>query len=128
LRSICLPASLRGFHARAFTGSATTNIEIESGKEFFCVRGYFIIGIKPPISVVCYFGRLATVAYDDDIRTIANCVFVPAPFVELVTVGAGSLLRTIGKTVFKGCESLESIAIPSTVTSIGGDAFARYTR
>jgi hypothetical protein len=127
LKSIRLPASLQQLHARAFEKSAVTHIEIESGNEFYSARGDFVIGIKPPLSLACYVGRLATVAIDDDIETIASCVFVPSPFVERVTFGAASRLRTIEKTVFKGCKNLESIAIPSTVTSIARNAFARCT-
>jgi hypothetical protein len=75
LQSICLPVSLRAIHGRAFVGSAITHIEIESGNEFFVVRGHFIVGIQPPISLVCYFGRASEIAVDDDIEALAADVF-----------------------------------------------------
>ena len=41
-----------------------------------------------------------------------------------VTFGEGSELKTIGSYAFYQCDSLESIAIPDSVTSIGSYAFA----
>jgi hypothetical protein len=128
LKSLSLPATVQRLHGEAFAECAIAAVEIDPGNEYFCVRGPFVVGIQPPISLVCYFGRLAAVAIDDDIEILGSSLFTPSAFLERVTFGGASRLTTIQKGAFRGCEKLESIAIPAAVTSIARNAFARCTR
>ncbi|ASJ89221.1 MAG: putative surface protein bspA-like [Candidatus Malacoplasma girerdii] len=54
---------------------------------------------------------------------IANNAFDHCSSLISVNFAEGSKLNSIGEEAFFGCESLKTIAIPSSVTSIGSNAF-----
>ena len=54
---------------------------------------------------------------------IGRCAFYGLKFVRKVTLHEG--LVTIGDYAFNACRLLKEIEIPSTVTAIGLDAFAK---
>lgn len=64
-----------------------------------------------------------TVPTNCRLQSLNTYTFYNCTALKTVTFGEGSVLSTIQNNVFSGCINLSSIAIPSSVTSIGSQAF-----
>lgn len=62
------------------------------------------------------------------VLAIAEGAFKACSQLESVRFGHGSRVETIGESAFAGCYSLQTIDLPSTLTSIGGRAFEGCNR
>ena len=71
-----------------------------------------------------YIGTDKNVDINKSIKEICDNAFDGCNTVEKVTFTGNSSVTRIGNYAFRNCANLKKIAIPSTVTSIGGWAFA----
>jgi hypothetical protein len=125
LRSIIIPASVSNLSSMAFLFSGIDSIDaisIEEGNENFKISGDCIVDING-IRLVSYFGSSSTAILNRGIEIIgfASCAF--SSFSDLRFESGSRLSRILG-IAFANCDSLASIVIPSSVTTISGGTFA----
>jgi hypothetical protein len=128
LKSICLPASVRQIHGRAFRDSGLSRIEIEPGNDYFSVRPGLLVSTQPSISAVCCFGGNPEVMIDDDIEAFGEFCFSAYDALKVVRFGSSSRIPSIGVDAFQLCCNLTSISVPSSVKILGKRCFEKCPR
>lgn len=71
--------------------------------------------------------QISEIRLHKDTTAIKSGAFSGMSGLKKVTMPRNSQLETIGKNVFRNCDSLESIDIPATVTSVASSAFSGCT-
>ena len=140
---LVLPDTIEAIYVAAFRGTGFSKVDFSDGLSSICAVGSYAITKLANMTEFTYPGNVDFYGVNDEGQnnviqgggikklTIAKEVTtLPVSFctdTESLTViefESGSQLREIGKTAFYNTKALESIDIPSTVTSIGESAFA----
>ncbi len=140
---LVLPDSVDAIYVAAFRGTAFSKVDFSDGLSSIKAVGSYAITKLANMTEFTYPGNVDfygtngegqnNVIQEGGIQklTIAKDVTeLPANFctgtenLTVIEFEAGSQLKKIGKMAFYGTQALESIDIPSTVTSIGESAFA----
>jgi hypothetical protein len=125
LKSIIIPASVSDLSIMAFSCSGIDNIaaiSIEEANENFQISGDCIVDINS-VRLVHYFGSSSTATLNRDIEILGRTSFAFASLSDL-RFESGSRLSRMLDLAFANCNSLRSIVIPSSVTTISGATFA----
>ena len=140
---LVLPDSVDAIYVAAFRGTAFSTVDFSDGLSSIQAVGSYAITKLANMTEFTYPGNVDFYGTNDEGQnnviqgggiqklTIAKEVTeLPANFctgtenLTVIEFEAGSQLKKIGKMAFYGTQALESIDIPSTVTSIGESAFA----
>jgi hypothetical protein len=139
LRSFVIPASLQSLTGFAFRRPQLREITVD-GDTFCAIPGEFLIEPEG-FRAICWFGERSDVVVDSSIRIFGECCFSSREDIlsslerigdsgfsdctrlSSVTFESDSRLSSIGHYAFRGCSSLTSICIPSSVRSMGHFCF-----
>lgn len=140
---LVLPNTIEAIYVAAFRGTGFSTVDFSDGLSSIQAVGSYAITKLANMTEFTYPGDVAFYGTNDEGQnnviqgggiqklTIAKDVTeLPANFctgtenLTVIEFEAGSQLKKIGKMAFYGTQALQSIDIPSTVTSIGESAFA----
>ena len=140
---LVLPDTIEAIYVAAFRGTGFRKVDFSDGLSSICAVGSYAITKLANMTEFTYPGNVdfygVNVEGQNNViqgggiekLTIAKEVTtLPVSFctdtenLTAIEFESGSQLREIGKTAFYNTKALESIDIPSTVTSIGESAFA----
>jgi hypothetical protein len=108
--------------AGSFPGSRGCVIEIESGNQYFHMKGDFMMDLIDRL-IVRYCGTATEVTIPDEIEIIGEYCFSMCESICFVRFGSVSKLSSIELRAFWVCSELKMIEIPSSVTSLGDRCF-----
>ena len=131
LQEVSIPASLKTWSDAfpeevlanvTFTGEGTKNFYFEENKSG---KGYKAI-YNADKTELYYINPTAegTIVIPKEVTSLGDNVFAGRNKITKVEFEAGSQLKTIGRSCFEGCTSLQSIDLPEGLQSIGASAFA----
>ena len=135
LTSVVMGSSVKKIGERAFANQTLlTNVELSSsveaiGKEAFSKCGLKTVDFKGSVKemgegVFAYCGQLQTVNLNCEMDTLPKRTFLMCK--NLSSVSLGNNIRVIEKYAFSGTEKLTSIELPTSLETIGIDAFGQY--
>jgi hypothetical protein len=131
LQSVTIPATIKSIDKTAFNGcNSIKTLAYYTDSIGTCFAGNksletVIVGSDvTKIADGAFEGcsKLWTVTIGALVKTIGNRAFANCHELRELTFG-GSVLTTIGKEAFTGCHKIKTIKVPSSVTSIGENAF-----
>jgi hypothetical protein len=123
LKSIRLPASLEIADGSSFCECGLTEIEIESGSEYFVARPPFVVDVSG-IRILRYAGEDSQILIPDGIEILGGHSFCGCQSIISVEFTANCHISWILEQAFRRCVSLSSICIPPSVTHIGKWSFS----
>ena len=134
LQEVSIPASLKTWSDAfpeevlanvTFTGEGTKNFYFEENKSG---KGYKAI-YNADKTELYYINPTAegTIVIPKEVTSLGDNVFAGRNKITKVEFEAGSQLKTIGRSCFEGCTSLQSIDLPEGLQSIGSSAFSGCT-
>jgi hypothetical protein len=106
----------------AFICSGVREIEIADGNDAFRVSGDLLLRSSDE-ALIYYIGFSPIVEIPCEVEVISEDAFYEQTYFSSVTFGSDSQLRQIKAKAFSHCDSLDSISLPSLVSTIDGDAF-----
>ncbi|GEM_PF-3121880 len=121
LKTITLPESLVSMGERVFSGNRNleeVNFHADSNLEALPPGAFRSSSPLPQFS-----NKITNIAIPDSVESIGSNAFLNGSTLETVTFGAESALKHIGEFAFRSTLSLESIEFPSTLETIGRQAF-----
>ena len=74
-----------------------------------------------------YYVKITQVVLPARVRTVGNGAFSLAKRLESFTTAEGSVLETVGSSVFYNCEKLETVILPASLRHMGSNVFAGCT-
>lgn len=107
-----------GYILRDYEGEATRIIipEVYNDLPVLEIQGQYGTGALARTNII-------SIKIPDNLEVIGQNTFNNCSLLERVEISENSKLREIGNNAFSGCGSLESLYIPSGVTTIGNSAF-----
>jgi hypothetical protein len=122
IRSICIPSTVEAIAGSSFANCDISEIRIAEDNRHFRICGHFLLSFDGKSLVLC-FGRESAVRVDRAIEVICKLAFGPCSALSNIEFEERSKLRRIDAQAFFGCDSVDSICVPSSVHSIDGSAF-----
>jgi hypothetical protein len=120
---IDLPASLENVHGSAFCLAELAKMSVDRGNRHLRVIDDFLIDVTRS-RLIRYFGSSSAMILGPSVEIIGSDCFYSHSDLLNISFELGSKLTRIGRCAFQGCSLLRSIAIPASVTTIHGGAFA----
>lgn len=141
LASVSLPSTLLEIHAYAFVGAVFTSIDIPASVTSIDATSYLLValdGVALTSGGAFRCGSLTTINVSDDNKYYSDIdgVLFNKAGTELVFYPEGRTntsyvipdgVTTIADGAFYNCQYLQDITVPSSVTSIGVEAFCSET-
>ncbi len=133
LESVTLPESLTDFQAGAFLNcsSLKTLVFPDGGRlrELKCAKAYKYTGLSSTVYVMGHLWgctSLETIALPSNLREIGESAFYGTPFRVISIPETVKSVST--EYLFEGCDRLEEVTLPSTITEYSKGMFSGCTR
>jgi hypothetical protein len=122
---IYLPSFVDTIALDAFKSSAIRQVQVAEPNRHFRVSGDFLLNFQSTV-LIYYFGQDSVVQIPSEVEVLRDRAFSCKTKVSTVAFASDSRLRRIETRAFWSCWSLESLFIPSLVTSIDAGALPGY--
>lgn len=130
LKQVTFPSTLREIGRSAFAYTSLTSLTLPKGITEIADFAFFVCNDMTAISLPEGITRIGANAFTGCQftscalpSTLTTIDFMAFAMVPLSSISLPNRLTTVGESAFEGCETLKSVTVPASVTSIGARAF-----
>ena len=118
LKTLNLPAELTSIGVNPFSGC--DELKLSNHSSHFKIQNNLLLSSDGSL-LISYMGKGSSVTIPDCVRSIGRSAFSECKSLETLNLPAG--LTSIGDSAFSYCKSLAALNLPDGVKSIGNNAF-----